>query len=131
MPAQDFDVADRVETSRDCGDAPRRKGEWIAPRHYHFPNIGDRRDIIKGTVQRLRREHSGFSRSHRLSTKTETAIDRAETGKLQENAIAIAMDDSLDRAVARIADRIGLFVRARGQLRFGGHELSRNRIIGI
>ena len=131
MNPDDFDVIDRPEPDHDVADPPRRQGKRIAAGEDHLPDLRPRRDIGERGVQRLRGEIGRTARPDHGAAKAEAAVDRAAVEKLQQRAIGIAVNDPLDRAERRIADRVFALLRARKQFGQIGDELARDRVARI
>jgi hypothetical protein len=91
-----------------------------------FPNIRAFANISECSVDRRGRKRTTPSRPHHLAAEAEAAIDRANMGELEQNPVRITVDNSFQRAVCVVADRIGRFAwlpRKFGAIR---HELSRD-----
>ena len=124
-------MRDRSQPRRHLCQPPRRQHEGIAAGQDHLPDFGMRGDVGKRGFQIGGAEHLILARPHHLAAEAEAAIDRANMRELQEHAVGVAMHDARNRTVPFVADGIGALIALRVEFGGGGHELLRDRVVGI
>ncbi len=129
MKPQDFDVRQRGQTPRQRRQAARRNRERIAAGDDHLPDFLVFGEIGEGRVERRVVEDPLRSRADAGAAKTEAAIDRADAGEFEQHAVGIAMDQSLDRLMGAIADRVGVFLGQEPQFVGARQELAADGIV--
>ena len=131
VDAQDFDVGDRREASRDVGEAARRGCQRIATRQDHLPDGRSCRDIGHGGVERCGRQRAVATRPDHFAAEAEAAVHRANVDELQQHAVGIAVHHAFARRVRGVADRVCALVGRRRQLAQVGEILTRDRVAGL
>ncbi len=127
MPADDAEMPDRAERTRDPLGPARRDDEGIAPRQDHFEDAGVGRHEGAGGFESAGFEQAPPLPADHLAAEAEAAIDRADLGQLEEHPVGIAVDDAGQHLVVMIADRVGALVRRDHGLAGVGHILARDR----
>src|SRR5713226_8430228 len=115
-------MSDAVERRDDAGEAARRQHEGIAAGEDDLPDLRPRAYVGECRRQLGSRERLA-ARPHSLAAEAEAAIDWADMDRLEQHAVAMAVDDALDRRVRLVADRIGAFFRRGVELGRARHEL--------
>ena len=70
------------------------------------------------------------ARPDHLAAETKPAIDCANRDELEKHTIAIAAHNASDRALQRVADRIGMLGRIADEFADVGNILPRDRVAG-
>ena len=110
---------------------PGRQRQRIAAGEDHLPDLGPLGDIGEGGVQGGGIERLGRARSDHLAAEAEPAVGGADVGQFQQHPVGIAVHHPLHRAVASVADGIGVLARRDVQLGRLGQELAGDGVCGI
>jgi hypothetical protein len=106
VDADDAEMRNRREPGENLGHAADRQQQRLSAGEDRLPDFGVPRDVGDGGVELGHRQ--GFlAGAHGLAPKAEAAVDGAGVLRLEQHAVAVAVDDALDRRVRRVADRIG------------------------
>src|SRR5918993_1429442 len=96
-----------------------------------LPDLRPAFDIGEGSFQGLRWERAKPLRPDHLAAEAEAAINGAGVQRLQEHAVGITVDNALDGAVRRVADRVLALAWVPLELALIRHELPCDRVGGI
>ncbi len=122
-------MRDFRERRDDRAEPARRQHQRIPAAENDLPDLGMGADKVECPGELGGRERAP-SPDH-LATEAETAIDRTDMQRLEQDAIGIAMHDALDRAMGVVADRVGDLLRPRRKLGRMRQILPGNRIARI
>jgi hypothetical protein len=129
--ADDLDVDDGGKIRHDLGEPPRRQHQGIAAGQDHFPDFLVVADIIERVTIDGVRQRGRLARPDHFAAKAKPAIHRADVYQLEQHPIGIAVNDTGNRRMCIIADRIGALTGFTHQFQRARNELARNWVVGI
>ena len=107
MYANNTQVVDNVQRADGLPKASGRQQERIAPGQNDFPYLRPRPNVVQCRKYFLGGQWL-FPLADVLPPKTIAAVDWECLEELEQDAIGVAMDDSLDRTKCFVADRVSV-----------------------